>query len=235
MLGIENGVTICDKHSFKDFGLIMTNKVISGPTPKTKKVAVPARNGSVDMTEVLTNDVRYNDRTINISFFAGDKLDALPDIISQIQIAWAGEKTKIAFDDDMAFYWLGRIESIEPVTNGRIITINITATVDPYKYSIQSTADDWLWDPFDFDIGIIQELYDLKVNGTLSVDIIGVYKYDNPIIISDSNMAVTHNGVTANIHPGSQVLYDIVLSEGTNTLTFTGNGTVSINYVGGSL
>ena len=110
-LGIANGVTICEKHSFIDFGLVMTKKVISGPTPQTKKVTVPARNGSVDMTEVLTNDVRYNDRTINISFFAGDKFDALPDIISEIQLAWAGKKTKIIFDDDAAFYWMGRIEN----------------------------------------------------------------------------------------------------------------------------
>lgn len=236
MLGKENGVTICDKHSFHDFGLIMTNKVISGPVPKTKKVEVPARNGSIDMTDVVTDDVKYEDRTINISFFAGNDLDALPAITSKIQAEWSGAKTKIIFDDDEAFYWLGRIDGVEPVvTNGKSITINVTATVNPYKYSVQSTMDDWLWDPFDFDTGIINELADLKVNGLLSVELMGVFKYDNPIVISDSEMTVTHNGVTADIKPGSQVLYDIVLSEGTNTLTFTGNGTVSINYVGGSL
>ena len=95
MLGKENGVTICDKHSFHDFGLIMTNKVISGPVPKTKKVEVPARNGSIDMTEVVTDDVKYEDRTINISFFAGNDLDALPAITSKIQTAWSGMKAKI--------------------------------------------------------------------------------------------------------------------------------------------
>lgn len=235
MIGKENGVTICDKHSFHDFGLIMTNKVISGPVPKTKKVEIPTRNGSIDMTEVVTDDVKYEDRTINISFFAGNDLDALPVITSRLQTEWSGMKAKITFDDDEAFYWIGRIDGVEPVTNGKSITINVTATVDPYKYSVLSSMDDWLWDPFDFDTGIINELADLKVNGSLSVDLVGVFKYDNPIVISDSDMIVTHNGVTADIKPGSQVLYDIVLEEGTNTLTFTGNGTVSINYVGGSL
>lgn len=234
MIGIINGVTICDKHSYNDFGLIMTNKVISGPEPQIERINVPFRNGSIDLTEVNTHDVRYKDRTIKITFFAGNNLDLLPDIASKIQMSWSGQKTKIIFDDDLSYYWLGRIESVEPVTSERNIYINLTAVVEPYKYNIQSTMDDWLWDFFDFENGYIQQLADLTVDGTLSVDI-HVTKPDNPIIISNANMTLTCNGVSVSLVPGKHKVYDILLQKGTNTLEFTGNGVISIDYVGGSL
>ena len=58
------GVMIGEKHSIKDWGLIMTSKVISPPVPQLNMVSVPLRDGSLDLTESLTGDVKYNDRNI---------------------------------------------------------------------------------------------------------------------------------------------------------------------------
>ena len=67
------------------------------------------------------------------------------------------------------------------------------------------------------------------------MSIIAGKKWDNPIVISDSDMTVAFKGSTYQIKAGSQVMYDIILEEGENILTFTGNGKVTINYVGGML
>ena len=62
-----------------------------------------------------------------------------------------------------------------------------------------------------------------------------IKKYANPIIIASNAMTVDFEGSIYNVKQGSQVMYDIILKEGSNILIFEGNGTVSINYVGGSL
>lgn len=48
-------------------------------------------------------------------------------------------------------------------------------------------------------------------------------------------MTVNYKGNKYVIKTGSQVMYEIILQKGTNELIFEGNGTVSINYTGGSL
>ena len=48
-------------------------------------------------------------------------------------------------------------------------------------------------------------------------------------------MTVAYNGATYNLTEGINKLYDMILDEGENTLTFSGSGSVLIEYTGGSL
>ena len=48
-------------------------------------------------------------------------------------------------------------------------------------------------------------------------------------------MSVSYNGTTYNIIEGINKLYEMILDEGENTLTFNGSGSVLIEYTGGSL
>lgn len=232
---ISNGVMFGDKHSYNDFDLIMTDKQISAPVPQTKLIEIPGRNGSVDISTVVSGNVRYDNRTITMNFYSPQKVDDWPMIISNLQNYLSGTKLQIVFDDDKAFYWLGRVMDVLLKASGPNAYINITATVDPYKYNITTSAEDWLWDTFDFEQSVINELYDIQVEGERTIDIVGIKKYENPIIISDAIMTVEHNGAAYQIAEGSQVMYDITLTKETETLTFKGNGTISINYTGGSL
>ena len=228
------GVTINGKHSFRDFGLVMTEKEIGAPEAQTKYVEVPGRNGAIDMTEVLTGNVRYKDRQIKCKFYTDRKAKDWSAFISEIQNAFQGQFCKLIFDDDAAFYWIGRV-SVELEISGRLAYIDLTATVDPYKYNITSSLDDWLWDPFDFDQDVINQTADIPVDGEKDVYVVCSAKWTNPIIISDSAMTVTFEGQTFDVAVGSQVLYDAIFKPGENVMTFRGTGTISINYVGGSL
>lgn len=44
---------------------------------------------------------------------------------------------------------------------------------DPYKYELTATDEDWLWDPFDFEEGVIKEYGNQNVDGTLVLTVIG--------------------------------------------------------------
>ena len=229
------GVTIGDKHSYNDWGMILTNQVISPPVPQTNMVAVPMRDGSIDLTEALAEDIKYNDRTITLTFSVIDARNTWSAKVSEIQNYIHGKRLQIILDDDSSFYYNGRVAVNEWNSQKSVGKLVVECIVEPFKYDIISSAVDWEWDIFDFEEGIINETGALIVNGSTTITLICRRKRMFPIFTVSKNMTVTFDGEIYNLKAGSQKVYDIFLCEGENELTFTGNGTVSIDYIGGSL
>ena len=230
-----NCVTIGEKHSFNDFGLILTSKVISPPKPKRNLISIPLRDGSIDLTEGVTDIIRYEDRRIEMRFKMLGAIETWPQRISEIYNYLHGQKLKIVFDDDRAFYYIGSLTVNDYSSENRTNSIVIEGICEPYKYDLYSSAEDWLWDTFDFEQGIINECNNLTVNGILAVSIIGRKKRSCPAITVSANMTVTYEGKTYSLLAGTQKVYDILLKEGENVLNFIGSGTITIDYTGGSL
>jgi len=152
---------------------------------------------------------------------------------SEVMNALHGKEfSEIVFDDDGNYYYTGRVSatvlSSEPLKG--IITVQ--CIVDPYKYDF---GDDWLWDPFSFETGIINEMNSLTVNGTLDVTYIGQRKKYTPTITVTSEMTVSFEGRSYSLASGRNRIHDIRFREGINLLTFNGNGIVTIENKGGSL
>lgn len=226
------GVTFGDKHSFDDFGIYLTSKTINPPEPQTNTIYVPLRDGSIDLTESLTNDVKYNDRKINMTFSVIHPMEQWSDKVSEIENYLHGKRMKVVFDDDQNFYYMGRLKVNEWSSQKSIGKLVIECIADPYKYDIQG---DWLWDPFDFENDCISESENITVSGSTSVVIVGKRKKTYPTITASAAMSVSYNGTTYNIIEGINKLYEMILDEGENTLTFNGSGSVLIEYTGGSL
>ena len=226
------GVTFGDKHSFDDFGIYLTSKTINPPEPQTNTISVPLRDGSIDLTESLTNDVKYNDRKINMTFSVIHPMEQWSDKVSEIENYLHGKRMKVVFDDDQNFYYMGRLKVNEWSSQKSIGKLVIECIADPYKYDIQG---DWLWDPFDFENDCISESENIIVSGSTSVVIVGKRKTTYPTITASAAMSVSYNGTTYNLTEGINKLYEMILDEGENTLTFNGSGSVLIEYTGGSL
>lgn len=226
------GVTFGDKHSFDDFGIYLTSKTINPPEPQTNTISVPLRDGSIDLTESLTNDVKYNDRKINMTFSVIHPMEQWSDKVSEIENYLHGKRMKVVFDDDQNFYYMGRLKVNEWSSQKSIGKLVIECIADPYKYDVQ---DDWLWDPFDFENDCISESENITVSGSTSVVIVGKRKKTHPTITTSAAMSVSYNGITYNLTEGINKLYEMILDEGENTLTFNGSGSVLIEYTGGSL
>lgn len=229
------GVTIGEKHSYDDWGLILSSKTISPPVPKTNNVSVPLMDGTIDLTEILTEDIKYEDRNLKFTFSVVDKRKSWAEKISEIENYIHGKRMKIVCDDDPAFYYIGRVSVDNWNSDSRVGKLVVNCTVEPFKYDILSSAVDWEWDIFDFDQGIINETGELIVDGTRTITLICRRKRMFPIFTASAEMTVKFDGVTYNLPAGSNKIYDIFLCEGKNELMFTGNGTVSIDYIGGSL
>jgi hypothetical protein len=229
------GVLFGSYHSYDDLGLILSKKEISPPVPQTKLVTVPMRDGSIDMTESLTDDVKYNDRTITMTFSMILPQADWSSKLSYVENCIHGQKMNIIFDDDAGFYYVGRVTVDKFSSKKSIGTVVVKAIVEPFKYDLLSTAVDWEWDTFSFENGLINEMGQLVVSGTTTVTLLCRRKRMFPIFTASTAMTVTYKGETFNLRAGTQKIYDIFLCEGENSLTFKGNGTVTIDYTGGSL
>lgn len=230
-----NGVKIGNMHSFDDWGLVLVSKQISAAEPQMNLISVPMRDGSIDLTEVLSNDIKYKDRTITMVFEIMDPRADWSAKVSIIQNYLHGKRLQIVFDDDCAFYYVGRVAVSEWSPNKSTAQIQIEAIVEPFKYDVLSSAVDWEWDIFDFENGFINEMGELIVDGETTITLICRRKRMFPIFTVSNDMTITFDGEIYNLKTGSQKIYDIFLCEGENELTFKGNGTVSIDYIGGSL
>ena len=228
-----NSVRIGDKDLYTEFECILKHVEISQPTVKTKYVSVPLRNGDLDFTTLLTDDVKYEDREIKIDLkYIGTYLmDTQSDIANYLH----GQVMTINFDEDIAYFYKGRVSvtGYEVTNYGGII--HLGAKCDPFKYTYNTTAEDWLWDPFDFEDGYINDLNNVTVDGTLDVTLVALKAKIYPKVTSNAQMDVTFRGVTIRIPVGTTTLYDFDLVEGENTLTFTGYGIITVDYRGGRL
>lgn len=131
------GVTLGGYHSYDTWGLWLREAPkISPPEPQTHYVEIPGMDGSLDLTEKLFGTVKYKDREIEMHFYSLAKRSQWAEIASDMMGKLHGKVVRIILDDDPGYYYQGRVvfESMEPQQN--VIPIVMTATVGPYKTSI---------------------------------------------------------------------------------------------------
>lgn len=128
------GVIFGDKHSFRDWGLIMkTRPVISPPVPKLKMISVPGSDKIIDLSQHLTGSVHYEPRTIQFEFITGEDRVRWPHLYSDILNYLHGQSVRIFMDDDPNYYYMGRVTVGNMEADKMTATIVMTAMVEPYK------------------------------------------------------------------------------------------------------
>lgn len=235
-----NGVSFNEKHSYNDWGLTLKSRpIISPPSPKTIYINVPASDGVIDLTESMTGEVKYENRNITCEFNVIDARERWSNIYSEILDYLHGREMHVILDEDPTYQYIGRFVVNEWKSNKVTSTIVIEGSVEPYKMELFSSLEDWEWDSFNFETGIIRDYKDLKVDGELTFEIEGRRKSVVPefIVKSDdgTGLKVEFEDMTYDLTDGTNKVLNIIIKEGMNTLNFTGNGYVSIDYMGGRL
>lgn len=240
---IVNGVTT-DGHSYRDFGLFPAEKPVIEPAKVDEHyVEVPGMDGRIDMTESLDGVVHYKTRKGSFRFISigREKWDAA---FQMLKSRLHGKKTKIVVDEDPSGYYVGRLAVEKPSYNSKNTKayFDVSGNLEPYKYDFTLTDEDWLWDPFSFENGVIREYGNIAIDGTLDYTIIGSDIPVTPDIkLLSGSVTVTFTGHTGNpitLRSGSNIdqLYELILRDNaTITLHFAGSGTVAISYETGWL
>ena len=206
---------VLDKfNTWYDWRLTLTSKDVTAPEVKTNYVSIDGMHGTLDLTEALTGDVLYNDRTVTAYFWSdeGTFLERAS-LLKTITSSLHGKKVQIIEPDDPEHYFLGRIKIKNVVQDQVHIEFTIEATCEPWRYAVEET-----------------ERY-VEVNGDADVVINnnGV-KTLTPTLLVSGEMNVTYNGNTTYLPAGAWKITDLRLVQGANVIKLSGVGSVTIGY-----
>ena len=233
-----HSINIGDANTWDDWHIVPSSRpLIAAPKVKTSFVSLPGGDGGLDLTEVLAGRPTYERRTGSWEFIVmndyGDWATRYSDIMAYLQ----GKEYRIIFDDDPNYYYLGRLSVNEWRSEPYYSRIVIDYNVEPYKYNVDGFGSNWLWDPFNFETGVIQDYRRMIVDGSLSLTYINdsLISTTPTITSSVNNMKMTFNGTRYNLVKGPNVFANVVFQPGDNPILFQGDGIVSIESIGGRL
>lgn len=233
-----HSINIGEINTWDDWHIVPSSRpLIAAPSVKTSYINLPGGDGSLDLTEVLAGRPTYNRRSGSWEFIVMNDYGDWATRYSEIMAYLQGQEFRIIFDDDPEYYYFGRLSVNEWRSEAYWSRIVINYNVDPYKRNVDGFGDRWLWDPFNFSTDTVQDYHKLSVVNTLSIDFINDSLVDVKPVISASNNALrmTIGGHTYNLDRGPNVIDGLMLPPGTTSITFSGNGTISIENIGGKL
>ena len=140
-----NGVTFVSlntnisKHSYLDFGVILTEQNIGLPSPKTYTVNIEGMDGALDLSECF-GEMKYENRTIKFTFESIDKITDWQAKMIKISSFLHGQKMKITTWSDPNFYYIGRCQIDEYNSNSKLGKIVISCDCEPFKYKQNITT-----------------------------------------------------------------------------------------------
>ena len=206
-----------EKSAYDEWNIVLTKADIPLPKPKTSLVEIKGADGVLDLSEVLTGDILYNNRTITLTFEMMDDTDYY-DLISDISNYLHGKKVTISLTNDEDYYYVGRASINKWQCVKRKGTIVITVDAEPYKYSVTETT-------------MIVNV----ANQTKTITLQNSRKRVCPMLNVTGTITLTINGVQYELAEGKQQLSNFRLVEGNNVIKVSGNGTLTITYRQGEL
>lgn len=173
------------RNTWDDWHILASERpIFAPPETKTNYIDVPGGNGSLDLSEALTPYPTYNNRTGSFTFKVMNDYEKDGIIVNETydKGRWAQRYSEImeflhgqclyaVLADDPTWFYQGRfsVESLSPGDTWSEITINYN--VNPFKWNVSSSTSEWLWDPFNFETGVIWDTIckDVYVNGESTI------------------------------------------------------------------
>lgn len=229
-------------HTLNNWELALgNNNYIGDPEMETTYIQVPGRNGLIDATEAISGRRIYKKR--KLEFELGGVRDRLnwDSIISGLRNNIDGRICRLTLDNDKSHYWRGRvyIKGFDRFRELGTFTLAVP-TADPYKYSKTSSAEPWLWNPFNFETDMVTYIGAITVVGSQTITIPHGHMATSPeLVVSDLTseaFKVTVDSVDYPLSVGTNRIPSIIVGGDSDVdLEFTGNAKIQIVYRSGSL
>lgn len=229
-------------NTWDDWHLIPSERPsIASPGVSTSFVEIPGRDGAIDMSTFLTNRLVYTNRSGSWDFYVANDYEHWETIRMKIMTFLHGKRYKIVLEDDPDWYWEGRFAVDNWRSEAVTSRIQINYQIDPFKRKIKASGSlDIVWDTFNFetDNDYYASMNNITLNNnTYTTEFLGtgcpfdVYATAGS---SGSNITVALNGISIVVPRGSTVLIG-KSKEGTNTVSATGVGKVTVHFTEVSL
>lgn len=211
------GIKFGNYHTYRDFSLILSSWKIEPPKPKKETVEVPGADKPLDFTEFF-GGTHYENRKATFEFSLLAPRSEIFRIFSYIQNTLHGKKMKITPDEDEKYYYIGRITINECVIEKAVGKVMIECDCEPYKYRLNKTINT------------------VVVTGRKTVELENLRQHVVPMFSNTAKIDIEFEGERYSISTtGEFTLPEVVLKEGKNIMTISGNATVTISYQEGGL
>lgn len=136
------------------------------PNVKRETVDVAGSDGELDLSEVLTGYPTYQNRKGTLKFRFFDNGVPVRSRYTQLKNYLHGRTMRAVIEDDFGHYYEGRfmVGDLEWAKHGNWADTEISYDVKPYKLELGISSEDWLWDPFNFETGVIREYGGITLN-----------------------------------------------------------------------
>ena len=218
-MSIFLGAKINDEHTLHDWGAAITNSdIVSVPEPNLTYLEVPGRNGRLDLSEALTGDVTYANRTIKLELAGSVSIAAWMERCTHIFNTYHGRMVKVVFDDDPNHYYQGRASVSDPqrVRNGGQFALIVDA--DPFRFNVEPTS-------------VTFNGEGSSVGGTLVNSRMPVC----PTVSVETACELVVGTVTYSLLKGTHTIPALILMEGSTDFTINGANRVTFSYRQGVL
>lgn len=234
-----NGVFFGNKHSFRDFGLVLQSRNIPLPVPKTHLIDIPGGDGQLDLTTSLTGGkVKYQNRPITMNFTTLKPWKDQETMKSVLGNLLHGRVQHIRFECDPDWYWVGRcvVETADTNSDGSN-SIVIKADCKPYKFDVLDSTQRKEWKLYGSDVTKICNMDRVQIVGSGTITVPAQQMDVVPIITVSEQMTLQkgEGGKQHTLFQGDNIIPDVMFSDSDTTLNFTGTGTVTILFRQGAL
>lgn len=198
--------------------LTLTGWELSAPEYQSNMVEVPGRDGSLDLSTALTDgEPRYKSRTLTATFETSEGTREARQTRLDTMVNWLdGWRMDIYLPDDDTHYITGRVHVAVEYNDLAHGGVTVTAVCDPWRYAKNETV-------VTLTAGTEAQTTSLVNSGRRS---------QAPKLTVDSKSQVTlvQGSYTWTLSSGVYILPDFILRQGSNSLTYSGEGTVEIRY-----
>lgn len=215
-----NQLQFDDVKNFDDWGVYLTSYDIGDAEPKEYYVDLPSGHGSLDLTEALTGEVSYGDRSFSAELTLAPPRDEWTDKLNTIRTFLNGKTRTLREPLDDEYYYIGRFRTSFK-SDGVIGRLAVTGVLQPYKLKNHKTVRN-------FTIGSSGSVSGLLPNASKRVI---------PKITTSGTVELTYQTKTIVLNAGTHKVTNIVLEAGDNPITITGSQgtTIKFEYQEGAL
>lgn len=228
----NKGITFDGKHSFRDFGLTLANRIIGNPRKLKIKERVPYSNQMYDFSGVY-GDQEYEERRLTYVFNIKDYDKVGLETKKTAVTNWLMRpfrKSKLIDDYIPGYYFMAEVEDEPTFDEGRFVgRLSITFTAYPFRIAEREEGHD-IWDEFNFLLDVAQ-VTAFEVDGELQTSLYNPgIKKAYPIIKASAPMKIEKGGVIYTVQAGETQSFDFHLLPGKNDIVITGNGSISFHF-----
>ena len=183
--------------------------------PKTSYVDIEGADGRIDVTNALTEDVKFDNREVRVPIqsVAYSSTDNLSDrfILDQL---FSGKERKMYVDD---WYMEGRF-ALESSYSYPVRSYTIIGDCKPYRYNADESS----------------KTFEVADTLECSIDYADTMPVCPTINVS-SDMELTLYGSVYSLKKGDNIVPDLILRNGVTEFKLTGSGTAVVTWRGGNL